>query len=61
MKTFLIAFILFLLLVLFFTHLPKTGEFAQTGEESTSNSGWKTIGRVSVENGRILEVNFTFH
>ena len=67
-KAVLIVFLLFLLLFVLFTQLPKTGEFVQTGGKSnnsnstqtqSSSTKWKFVGRIQVENGKIVSVNFT--
>lgn len=68
MKDLLIAFIIFLFLLVLFIELPKTGEFIQSGRDSSRNGTeslvsdsreWRLIGRIYVENGRIVETNFT--
>lgn len=60
MKAFLIVFIIFLLILLLFTQLPKTGEFIKTEKAekdfAKNNSKWKLIGRVEILNGRIVNM-----
>jgi len=61
MKILVIIFILFLLLILLFLKIPKTGEFVQTEKEPSriNDEKWKFIGRVQIENGRVVSMNFT--
>jgi outer membrane lipoprotein-sorting protein len=68
MKKLLIAFILFLLLLLLIVQLPRTGKLIQASEDTdnlndylakANDTKWRFIGRVQIENGRIVSVNIT--
>ena len=68
MKKLLIAFILFLLLLILIVQLPIIGKFIQGGEDpikpnnystKTSDAKWQLIGKVQIENGRIMSINIT--
>jgi len=68
MKKLLIAFILFLLLLLLIFQIPRTGKLIQASEDKNNlndylakanDTKWRFIGRVQIENGRIVSVNIT--
>jgi len=62
-KILLIALIFSLLLLIFLIQPQKTGEFVQKEKESSgaNDTKWRLIGRIYVENGKIVSVDYSNH
>jgi len=62
-KILLIAFLLFIFLFLFLVKPSETGEFVQKEKDLSKpeNTKWRLIGKIYIENGKIMSVDYSNH